>query len=50
MLIPYFLKRFAKAGNKPSSVPPPLAGDDDHQSGMPIARRLKRPTRKLYPA
>jgi hypothetical protein len=27
--------------------PPPLAGDDDHQSGMPIARHLKRPTRKL---
>ncbi|KPL05295.1 MAG: hypothetical protein AMJ73_01395 [candidate division Zixibacteria bacterium SM1_73] len=51
MLIPYFLKRFAKAGNKPSSVPfdPVKNGtqDDDHQSGMPIARHLKRPTRKL---
>jgi hypothetical protein len=26
---------------------PSKSGDDDHQSGMPIARHLKRPTRKL---
>ena len=51
MLILRFLKKFAKAENKPSSVPFDPAKDgtqgDDHQSGMPIARHLKRPTRKL---
>ena len=43
----HFLKEIAKAENKPSSVSPLLAGSDDHQSGMPIARHLKRPTRKF---
>ena len=43
----------AKAENKPSSVPFDTqmgTQGDDHQSGMPIARHLKRPTRKLPPA
>jgi hypothetical protein len=49
-----FLKKIAKAENKPSSVPFDLARGgtrgDDHQSGMPITRHLKRPTRKSPPA
>jgi hypothetical protein len=43
----FFLKNLPKQKISRVLFLPSKSGDDDHQSGMPIARHLKRPTRKL---